>query len=326
MRYFLGVDVGATKTHALIADETGNVIGFGQAGPGNHEVVGYPGLQRAVQDCVNQALQGSGLTVWQVEGAGFGVGGYDWPVELSDTLEALSVLHLDCPVEVVNDAVIGLVAGAAEGWGLVLVAGTGNNVRGRDRQGRQGRVTGNGIACGEFGGGSDMVFCAIQLVCQAWTLRGQPTALTDAFIALTGAVDASDLIEGLVLERYHPEADWARTIFKVAAEGDPVAQEVIAWNARELGATAVGVIRQLDLQTETFDVVLAGSIFEGGALYLEPLRQVILQAAPGARLVRLDAPPVVGGVLLGMEKAGLDGYPLRERLIASARDWLDRSE
>ena len=89
---------------------------------------------------------------------------------------------------------------------------------------------------------------------------------------------------------------------------------------------AVGVIRQLDLQTETFDVVLAGSIFEGGALYLEPLRQVILQSAPGARLVRLDAPPVVGGVLLGMEKSGFNGYPLRENLIVNARAWLGRLE
>ncbi len=40
MRYFLGVDVGATKTHALIADEAGAGVGFGAGGPGNHEVVG----------------------------------------------------------------------------------------------------------------------------------------------------------------------------------------------------------------------------------------------------------------------------------------------
>ena len=32
-RYYLGVDIGATKSHALIADETGRVVGFGAAGP-----------------------------------------------------------------------------------------------------------------------------------------------------------------------------------------------------------------------------------------------------------------------------------------------------
>lgn len=326
MRYFLGVDVGATKTHALVADETGNVVGFGEAGAGNHEVVGYPGLRSALAGSVSQALQLGGLSPSQVTGAGFGVAGYDWQSELADTLEAIQVLSLSCPLAVVNDAVLGLVAGAEAGWGLGLIAGTGNNVCGRDRQGRMGRVTGNGILCGEYGGGSEIVFRAIQVVCHAWTQRGQPTALTGAFIALTGAADAGNLIEGIVLERYHPVPGWARTVFDVAAQGDAVAQEVIAWNARELGATAVGVIRQLKLQGETFDVVLAGSIFDGGALYTEPLRQVLQQESPGARLVRLAAPPVVGGVLLGMEKAGFNGYPLRQFLIDNTRRWLDKME
>jgi hypothetical protein len=35
--------------------------------------------------------------------------------------------------------------------------------------------------------------------------------------------------------------------------------------------------------------------------------------------VRLQAPPVVGGVLLGMEQAGLNGQVLRPALIESAR-------
>ena len=326
MGCFLGVDVGATKTHALVADEHGKVIGFGKAGSGNHEVVGYPGLQYALHESVEAALQTAGVTHWQVDGAGFGVAGYDWPSELSETLETIQTLHLDCPIEVVNDSVLGLVAGAAQGWGVGLIAGTGNNVCGRDSLGREGRVTGNGILCGEYGGGGEIVFCAVQKVCHAWTLRGQPTALTQAFIALAGAADECDLIEGIVLERYHPMAGWARAVFKAAAEGDAVAQEVIAWNARELGASAVGVIRQLHLQHEDFEVVLAGSIFDGGDLYIEPLRQVIQQAAPGARLVRLEAPPVVGGVLLGMEKAGFYGYDIRETLIVNARTWLGRME
>ena len=34
MKYFLGVDIGGTKSHALIADENGQAVGFGQAGAG----------------------------------------------------------------------------------------------------------------------------------------------------------------------------------------------------------------------------------------------------------------------------------------------------
>ena len=46
MKYFLGVDIGGTKSHALIADESGQVVGFGRAGAGNWEGVGYDGLQQ----------------------------------------------------------------------------------------------------------------------------------------------------------------------------------------------------------------------------------------------------------------------------------------
>ncbi len=48
------------------------------------------------------------------------------------------------------------------------------------------------------------------------------------------------------------------------------------------------------------------------------MRETIHTVAPGARLVRLTVPPVVGAVMLGMEQAGVDFRPLRERLIASA--------
>jgi hypothetical protein len=50
------------------------------------------------------------------------------------------------------------------------------------------------------------------------------------------------------------------------------------------------------------------------------------QVAPGARLVRLNVPPVVGGVLLGMEAAGLDFRTRRARLIESTEKILKQEK
>jgi hypothetical protein len=79
------------------------------------------------------------------------------------------------------------------------------------------------------------------------------------------------------------------------------------------------VIRQLEFEGLDFDVVLIGGMFDGGPLLIEPMRQTILALAPGARLVRLTVPPVIGAVLLGMEQAGLAALERRETLIDSAR-------
>ena len=55
------MDVGGTKTHALVADENGEVLGFGQAGGGNPESKGYGGLTSVMESAMNQALWMAGI-------------------------------------------------------------------------------------------------------------------------------------------------------------------------------------------------------------------------------------------------------------------------
>lgn len=320
MRYFLGIDVGGTKTHALIADELGQVVGFGQSGPGNHETVGYPGLANALETATRSALESARLAKGDLAGAGFGVAGYDWADERSATLAAIATLGLAAPVGAVNDAIIGLLAGSEAGWGVAVVAGTGCNCRGWDRaRQREGQVTGGGQMMGEAAGATEVVAQAIRAVAYDWSGRGPHTQLTPAFIRHTGARDVVDLLHGLTEGRLHVGARAAPLVFEVAAAGDGAAHEVIAWAGRELGAMAVTVIRQLEFQTLDFDLVMVGSLFNGGPLLIEPMRATIQATAPGARLVRLNTPPVVGAVLLGMEQAGVDTAACRANLVRSAQ-------
>jgi hypothetical protein len=88
---------------------------------------------------------------------------------------------------------------------------------------------------------------------------------------------------------------------------------------------ANGVIRQLSFETLEFDVVMAGSFFAGSPLLAKAMGEAIHPVAPGARLVRLNAPPVVGGVLLGMEQAREAPLSVREALIASTQEMLRES-
>ena len=88
-RYVAGGDVGSTKTNIIIADEHGRVLGFGASGGGNHQGVGYAGLQHVVASALQQALAQSGIALSAIEGAGIGIGGYDWPAQHADHLRAL---------------------------------------------------------------------------------------------------------------------------------------------------------------------------------------------------------------------------------------------
>ena len=321
--YFLGVDIGATKSHALIADEHGNAVGFGQAGPGNHEGVGYDGLEKVLLDCVGQALKMAGIEKDQIAGAGFGVAGYDWPGELAPTMKAISHLKIKAPVEAVNDTIIGLVAGAEQGWGVGLVSGTGCNCWGWDEAHRIGRVTGMGGWFGEYAGGGDLVHQAIIAVAYEAFRRGPATHLTQAFLDLTGAKNTLDLFEGLTLGKYQIDSKTAPLVFEIAVQGDAVAKGILAWAGQELGEMANGVIRQIGLEKAAFDLVLIGSIFHGGELIIRPLQERVHSVAPCARLVRLEAPPVTGGVLIGMQKQDTKPIEVRTRLMESTRRLMD---
>ncbi|HEX9617129.1 MAG TPA: hypothetical protein VGA03_06905, partial [Anaerolineales bacterium] len=204
-----------------------------------------------------------------------------------------------------NDAILGLLAGSAEGWGIAVVSGSGCNCRGWDREHRrEGQVTGHGLMMGEAAGASELVSKAIQVVAYDWSRRGPATQLSAAFMELTHSNSLAELLEGLVDGTKRLDASAAPVVFRIAEAGDPVAVDLIQWAGRELGELAKCVIRQLGFESLAFDVMLVGSMFNGGPLLVEPMRQTIEAFAPGARLVRLSAPPVTGAVVLGMEAAG----------------------
>lgn len=314
--YFLGADVGGTKTHVAIADAAGRVLGFGRAGPGNPQSGGQERLLEVLQTGMTQALAQAGLTPDQISAAGFGVGGYDWPSQRPAFEATLNQLQLGGPFELVNDATLGLLAGAADSRGVCLVAGTGCNCRGWDPlRRREGRVTGYGLRLGEAAGASELVQHALQAVSQVWALRRPPSALSEAFVRYTGARDLDDFIEGYSEERYAVGAEAAPLIFKAAQTEDALAVELVAWAGRELGEMANGVIHQLEFEPLAFDVVLIGSLFNADARLTEAVRAAIQPVAPGARLVPLRVPPVLGALALAFDRAGRPAdAALRQRL------------
>lgn len=319
MNYFLGIDVGSSKTHALLVDETGQCVGFGRSGGGNHQNVGYERLGEVLQQSFAAACQMAALDQYQIAGAGFGVAGFDFPSDKEQHLQAIASLGLSCPVEVVNDGWNGLFAAATRGIGINVTAGSGVNCRGRGRNGLEGRVVGNGIDFGEYGGAVEIVFRARQFVNYAWIKRIPPTRLTSIFLDATGARDELDLMEGLSNNYYHLFPSMAIQIVNAAREGDQSAREVIRWSGEELGWLAVSVARQIEMVGEELEIIQSGSVFEAGELILEPMRNLILAHCPGAKLIRLDGPPVVGPVILGMEQAGFDGYAVREKIVHTAK-------
>lgn len=326
MNYFLGIDVGSSKTHALIVDENGQCVGFGKAWGGNHQNVGYDGFEQVLVESFEGTLRMSGVDKARIAGAGFGVAGYDFPSDHAAHLQGISKLGLSCPVAVVNDGMNGLFAGATRGIGVNVTAGSSNNARGRGRDGKEGRIVGNGPQFGEYGGGIEIAGRGLQMVNYAWIKRIPPTTLTDIYLDATGAKDEADLMEGVSNGQYHIFPHFAVRVIEAARQGDEAAHAIVEWAGEELGWLAVAVTRQIDMQDEEVEIVQSGSVFEAGDIITDPMRYIVLKHCPQAKLIRLDGPPVVGAVILGMEQTGFDGYAVRSEIIRTAKELVNGIE
>jgi len=320
MPAFLGVDIGNTKSHALIADADGHLLGVGTSGSGSPEVLGYEHFGNTLRAMLKEALAQSGLNAADIKAGGFGVAGFDWPSQEAPCLDEIASLNLGGPSRLVNDALVGMLAGAPQGWGIGLVAGTGSNCWGMDAKGHIGRMTGMSHLMDEGGGGSSLVLWALQAVGKAWTMRGPQTLLTDLFLQHFGERDVLALLEKLAMNRELVDASLAPLIMRAAMEEDQVTMEILQRAAVDLASLCLGVARQLKLEKKYFDVVLIGGVFTASELIVQLVRNCVLNDMPGAHLIRLDSPPVVGGVVLATQQAGLHlSLEALERLKVEAK-------
>jgi len=304
MNYYLGVDAGGSKTYTLITDGQGNIVGKGEAGNGNHQT----GLERAranITSSVEMALKQAGLTRREIAFAFFGLAGADRPIDYTILRPLIAELGferhaIDC------DTMIALRAGTTQPFGVVLICGTGTNSAGRNRQGEFYQCGGFTYQFGDFGGGGTLSVEAFRSVIRAWDGREQPTLLTELMLNELNYRSVQEMFDDFMDHNKRVPLQTAKLLFQAAEQGDEVASRILRIQGEELGKAATAVIRRLLMDGETFDVVLAGSIVtRGDGPYVRQyIDQAVLEAAPLAKVVKLNVEPVVGAVWLAMEAAG----------------------
>jgi len=300
----LGLDGGGTKTHVVIADDEGELLGAATGGASNWEDVGMEGAAQSIRAVVLEALQAAQVEPEALDASVFGLAGNDWPSDLTRLSTIPASLNLGGNQEIVNDAFVALRAGANHPWGVALIAGTGSVVAGRNQRGEEFRTLGLGPLYGDWGGSTEIAEEGLRAVAEAFTGLGPPTALTAAYMTALGRSSAEDLLEHSSRTQ-PPLPHLASLVLEAADEGDAAARAIVERAGTTLGANAGLVARKLDMQEDTFEVVMAGGVLRAGCRTLEQaLKKELRRSAPSAFPVRLEVPPVVGAALRALENIG----------------------
>lgn len=306
----LGVDVGASKTHAVLADESGDVLGVGRAGCANWEVVGLDGAQEALQQALQQASTNAGVALEGVAASAYGLAGLDWPSDEARLEPVISALGVGGPRVLVNDAFLPLRAGTVDGVGLAAIAGSGATVAGRNRAGRAARSFGAGYPFTDWGGAGDIARAAVHAVALSYRGMGPATALSARILAATGCESLPEVLEKVMRWQVQIRGGFAPQVFACADEGDPVAQSIVRRAGDTIGANVVSVARELDMLDTPFDLVTAGGVFSSRSdLLYGSLSDTVRAQSPGVTLIHWLWPPVVGALLLALDLLDLPRLP-----------------
>ncbi|HUP59348.1 MAG TPA: BadF/BadG/BcrA/BcrD ATPase family protein [Thermoanaerobaculia bacterium] len=305
MKYYIGVDGGASKTAALVVDENGRTLGRGKAGPSNHLRVGIEVATRNVEHAVNRALVEAGVAIREIEYAWCGIAGADHPVHRQKMVDALHVFFPRGNFIVDTDARIALTAAVGFGHGVVIIAGTGSVAFGRNAAGDEARAGGWGPTLGDEGSGFWIAREGLSAIVRAHDGRGYATKMTDLLCIEYDMCSPEDLPRFVYAATTQADdiARYGKLVIEGAEAGDDVARDILARGGSELAECVLAVARRLHMADTDFPVAYVGGAFHAGELLLNPIRLRLLREAPGATLQPPQREPVEGAAMMAMEAA-----------------------
>src|SRR5438270_4628466 len=296
----LAVDGGASKADVALVDVEGRVhaavrrrgrYNFGLGSNGSLD-----GLARAVE----AVAEGIAATVGV-----FCLAGADLPLDDRRIIAELARHEWARRTIVRNDTFAVLRAGTDRKWGVAVVCGTGMNCAGVAPDGRSVRFPSFGELSGDRAhGGGWLGRSALGAAIRARDGRGPRTLLEQLVPARFGMARPTAVMEAVYVGRLAVERlnDLAPLVFRAAAAGDAVAQAMLDEVGIEIVLTANAAIRRLRLAGRDVHVVLGGGVLRGASdALIERIAAGIRELAPSAVIRRLDAPPVLGAALLGLD-------------------------
>ncbi len=320
MRYVIGVDGGQTSTTAVVADETGCLLGIGQGGPANHihEPGGVERVRRAVKDAVHGAVAMADLENARIAAACLGMtGGTERMEALCAPIVAAERLIFG------KDTQIALYAVTFGRPGAVVIAGTGAAAHGVNAAGETAQAGGWGYLLGDEGSGYWIALRALNACCRAADGIAPPTQILPLLLQHLEAPDLRHVHRRVYSGAMaRPDiAALAEIVGRAAAQGDPTACRLLRDAGKELALAVNVVLQKLGLEHGPVTVGTAGGVFRAGRFVLRTFREVVKRTAPDAVITTPRVPAAVGAALFALEEIGV---PIEEPLLARLSATLPR--
>jgi N-acetylglucosamine kinase-like BadF-type ATPase len=298
----LALDGGNSKTDVLLVAEDGTVIARARAGAFVPHIVGAAAAVASLADAVAEVLASA------PGGRASVVAGYlanaDLPEEEEAIADAIAAQGWADHIVVGNDTLAMLRTGTDAATAVGVVCGAGINCVGTAPGRADVRYPALGRITGDWGGGFGIGKEVLWHATRAEDGRGPATGLAALVARHFERETAVGVATGMHLgtvdsDRMH---EIVPLLFQAVDTGDAIAEAIARQQADEIGLLVTTTLRRLDLLDEPVDIVLGGGMLTSRhPALLGPVVGAIRRAAPRAVITIVDAEPVLGSALLGLE-------------------------
>ncbi len=299
----LGIHGNATKSVAILADETGAVLARREGAALNGS--GFDAGARVIFILVNRCCEDARCTPADLASVVIARPGVEREEDASRFRETVTALFTKNNVKLLSVTVEpdwrAVLEGAFDGSdGVVIVAGADTIVVGKTPRGQVVRVGGWGRLLGDEGGGFYIGREALVAVTHECEQRGTSGRLRDV-LGQKFHFDTREHILSAVYQEKFDIASIAPLVIDTAAHNDLVAQRILDRAAALLADQARIVVMQMGLLRKV-RLVMAGSLVDHETVYANTLHMKLLKVLPQVEIRAPLHEPAHGAVLLALGK------------------------
>lgn len=288
----IGIDGGGTHAKFVLYDDDKGILDFKEINsPTNYHSVGIEKVKKVLLDGINSV----GKNGFDIIGAGLS------SVDTEKDLRIMKEIFKDIGIEnvvITNDGVAAL-WGATEGVGILMVAGTGSIVMGRNHDGITARSGGWGYIFEEYCGGFWLVKQATIAILNHEDGIGPSTKLEKDLLRYFD-LKTSDEIIGL----YYPDtavskiSSGAKIVLDDARDGDRIAISIANKGIKKAMKMIKSVKLKCKLEDE-FTFSYTGGIFSSKYFFKE-FKMNFKRNFPKANFIDPKFPPEIGAAIMAI--------------------------
>ena len=303
MNYFIGIDIGNTKTLYALADATGDVKAVHYGRGANYQGCGRDQAIAILQAGLSNLLQQSGRSFSEVSGLYYGAAGADTPHDFQMLQDILACVTPSLRFDFENDGWISLKSGTINGIGMVVTCGSGNTNFAMNARGQRKRIGGLCEYLGDVLGAYRIAHFACSAAMRSADSRDDPTVLTRLIPETLSVKQPEDIIN------LPMNAATVKTViqafFRAAEMGDGKALEITWMLTKEVLTIVREFYTALFAPDEEFTLVLDGPVFRAQYQSLMRMIELALHQRYHVNIIVPQWDPVVGALLYALENGGI---------------------